>query len=138
VGEVTPHGRARLSGFALVCDKPGADGSAKANLRADASDEVWGVLYRLQEAQLDALDRFEGGYLRVTVEVALADGDELRAVTYRSERSIADVHAFDWYRALLIEGAHEHGLPGHAISRLEALPSVPDPRRRATRKDQAG
>jgi len=121
-----------------VCDKPGADGSAKANLRADATDEVWGALYGLQEAQLDALDRFEGGYLRVTVEVALADGGDLHAVTYRSERSVAGVHAFDWYRALLIEGAQEHGLPGHAIARLEALPSAPDLRRRRGRADQTG
>jgi len=42
--------------------------------------EVWGVVYELDEADLSRLDRFEGGYDRVYLEVR-SDREELVRVT---------------------------------------------------------
>ncbi|MEM1032737.1 MAG: gamma-glutamylcyclotransferase family protein [Myxococcota bacterium] len=120
-------GPARLSGWRLVCDKAGDDGSAKANLAADPTAEVWGVLYDLTDEALDVLDGYEGGYRREEVDVAI-DGRTIPAVTYVSSVR-RDGVMFDWYKAHLVTGAAEHGLPGAYCDALRALPSRPDPHR---------
>ena len=112
----------------LACNKRGRDGSAKANLVRAPGDRVWGVLYRLEKAQLAVLDRFESGYERVEVEVRTADGEAHRATTYRSDRITSDPTPFAWYREMILEGAREHGLPEDYLAILEALPSRPDER----------
>ena len=110
----------------LVCNKRGRDGSAKANLAPAAGHRAWGVLYRIDPAHLEALDRFEGGYERVEVEVRTAAGDTRRATTYRSDQIASDPTPFDWYRSMILEGAREHGLPEEYLALLEALPARPD------------
>lgn len=110
----------------LVCNKRGRDGSAKANLVRAAGHRVWGVIYRIEQADLALLDRFETGYERVEVEVCTTAGGAHRASTYRSDRIIGDPIPFDWYRAMILEGAREHDLPEDYLSVLEALPSKPD------------
>ncbi|MAE95930.1 MAG: gamma-glutamylcyclotransferase [Deltaproteobacteria bacterium] len=125
-----PAGIARLDGYDVVCNKLGRDGSAKANLEASGEALVWGVLYELVEAELQILDRFEGGYERIQVSVTRDDGASLLAVTYQSHRITENRVPFDWYRALIVEGARAHGLPDSYVGALEALPSRPDPSRR--------
>ncbi len=118
---------ARALGAALLRDhrlrvrKRGADGTGKANLVPGRGDAVWGVLYEIAVAEWSRLDRHEGGYVRRRVEVETREGARLAAVTYVSDRTV-DAPPFDWYRALLVEGAREHGLPEGWIARLEALP----------------
>jgi gamma-glutamylcyclotransferase (GGCT)/AIG2-like uncharacterized protein YtfP len=119
---------ASLEHHRMVCNKRGRDGSAKANLVRAAGHRVWGVLYRIEQAQLALLDRFETGYERVHVEVLTTAGDAHRAATYRSDRITDDPTPFDWYRAMILEGAREHGLPQDYLSVLEALPTKPDGR----------
>ena len=70
VPSARPEGAARLSGYRLVCDKAGADGSGKANLRADPKSEVWGAIYALDPADWADLDAHEPGYKRIEVEVS--------------------------------------------------------------------
>ena len=115
------EGAARLPGFRLACDKLGADGSGKANLRVDASAEVWGALYTIETGDLARLDAHEGGYDRVTVEVCWRDAI-VAAHTYRSTRTTRDPTPFAWYKRLVVEGAREHGLPADWILALEAWP----------------
>jgi gamma-glutamylcyclotransferase (GGCT)/AIG2-like uncharacterized protein YtfP len=116
-----PEGAARLAGFRLACDKLGADGSGKANLRADAAAHVWGALYTVDLADLSRLDRFETGYDRVTVEVSWRDA-RVSAHTYRSTRTTRDPVPFGWYKRLVVDGARAHGLPADWIRELEAWP----------------
>lgn len=130
IGALRVLGRAVLADYRLVFDKPGADGSGKANLRGAAGEEVWGVLYELQAGALERLDPFEGGYARIRVEVRREDGATITAETYRSFRSPTDTvpgHPFDWYRDLLLEGGREHGLPE---AHLRYIASVPVCRKR--------
>lgn len=112
----------------IICNKQGRDGSAKANLVRAAGHQVWGVLYRIEQAQLAILDRFEAGYERVLVQVRTMAGNLLDATTYRSDRLTPEPIPFDWYRALILEGAREHGLPEEYLTLLEALPTKPDER----------
>lgn len=120
--EVEVLGPAVLREHRLALDKRGHDGSAKANVVPHPGEEVWGVVYELAVAHADALDRFEGGYERVGVEVHHAERGPLDVVTYRSELRVEGWLPFAWYRAHLVEGAREHGLPPDWIARLEALP----------------
>jgi gamma-glutamylcyclotransferase (GGCT)/AIG2-like uncharacterized protein YtfP len=120
-------GPARLAGQRLTTDKPGRDGSGKANLRPDAGAEVWGALYAIDPAHWPELDRCEGGYARVPARVVGPDGGSRSAWTYRSELVADDPLPFTWYKQLMLDGARAHGLPREWIAFLEALPAQQDP-----------
>jgi len=118
-------GAARLPGFAWRCNKRGADGTAKANLERAAAAETWGVLYELEGEAFDVLDRLEGGYERIAVEVEHA-GATRRAHTYASSLRSDDDAPAAWYLGLVVAGAREHALPDEWIATLEAA-ARPDP-----------
>lgn len=127
VGSARRAGTGRVAGLRLVCNKRGADGSAKANLEVAAADGVWGALYALEGDGFARLDAFEAGYERARVPVALASGAVVEAVTYRSSLLAEDALPFDWYRALMVEGARAHRLPAAWLAFLEALPCLAGP-----------
>ena len=123
-----PLGAARLVGFCLRLDKRGADGSGKANLADDASQCVWGALYRIDASEWPRLDAFEPGYERIAIEVEWR-GAAQAAQTYRSNRLTPYAVPFSWYKRLLVEGARAHALPKAWIEHLESLPERNDPAR---------
>jgi gamma-glutamylcyclotransferase (GGCT)/AIG2-like uncharacterized protein YtfP len=86
---------------------------------------VWGVLYKLGDGDLEALDGKEGdgwAYERVPVMVRLAaEGPPVSAVTYRvREPEPAEVTPSTEYLAGLIAAAHARGLPPAYTADLEA------------------
>lgn len=117
-----------LEGFRFTLDKPGRDGSAKANLCPQIGGHVWGTVYRLDSADWAKLDACEPGYARLRVRLRAGD-TEREAGAYRSTHSCDDPVAFQWYKRLIVEGAREHALPSEWIEFLEALPARPDPAR---------
>lgn len=120
-------GIARLEDHLLTCDKRGADGSGKANLRVSRGDYVWGAVYQLPQGGLELLDAHERGYERVALRVD-AGGTATPVASYLAshpERLTDDPVPLDWYRSLILEGATEHGLPADWIARLARLPSRP-------------
>lgn len=119
------RGRGCLPGWRFVCNKSGLDGSAKANLRRDPAGTVWGVVYELPRTDLERLDAIEGGYDRIEVDVLRDDGRPVRCQSYASPRLTADPRPFDWYKALIVVGAKEHGLPTDYVAMLEALDDRP-------------
>ena len=46
-----------------------------------------------------------------------------------------DLVPFDWYKAFVVDGAHEHGLPVEYVAGLEAQPSKMDSNE--SRRDRA-
>jgi gamma-glutamylcyclotransferase (GGCT)/AIG2-like uncharacterized protein YtfP len=114
-------GRARLDGFRLVADKPGRDGSAKLNIVRDPQGFVWGALWELREADLDALDRLEGGYERFDVMVSGERGPQC-ATTYASPLRAAPAGLDRGYKQLVLDGAREQRLPPEWLTVLESLP----------------
>lgn len=124
-------GTASLSGHVLAWHKRGADGSGKCTICAtgNRSDGVWGVVWEIEAADVARLDAIEGpGYERIEVEVATAN-QKMSAFTYLARHSQVDATLLpaDWYRALVLAGAREHGLPASWIRALEGEPTCRGP-----------
>ena len=51
----------------------------------------------------------------------------ITAVTYLATDKDASLRPYHWYKALVIAGAREHGLPPNYRSRLELVVTVSDP-----------
>jgi gamma-glutamylcyclotransferase (GGCT)/AIG2-like uncharacterized protein YtfP len=89
-----------------------------------AGEQVRGVLYELDEAAVEALDRKEGegiAYRRAEVEVE--HGGEARAAqTYAVIRKEPDVPpATPEYAELVLRGARERGLPQEWLAVLDSV-----------------
>jgi len=118
-------GVALLPGYAWRCNKPSADGTARANLVAASDAETWGVLYEIHPRDWEALDRAGGGYERIVIDV-LRDGVRGVAETYIAA-GVADAGSpAPWYLGLVAAGAREHALPAAWIDSIEALAPPPE------------
>lgn len=112
---------ARLAGHRLVCDKPGVDGSGKANLRGDPESVAWGVVYRIPASDWTVLDRFEVAYARHYCQLTTTRGEPLAAQLYLAVKpSDKPLPPFDWYREHMLLGAEEHGLPADVLDEIES------------------
>ena len=113
-------GRAQLTGFRLAWNKPGIDGSGKANIVLAAAETVWGVLYHFPRSAWDALDQIERDYTRESHSVIDHKGAAVSTQLYRwhCEPHVADRTPHAWYRDHLVSGAREHQLPIDVIAAL--------------------
>ena len=122
VPRIEPLGRACLIDWRLSFDKPSRDGSAKANIRRQAKEVVWGVLWQIEVQDWATLDRFEPGYERVDCPVAPdLDQPTRTAFTYVYPGPVCDEPPFEWYLDHLLEGARVHDLPSNWQSKLESI-----------------
>lgn len=134
---------AKANAYKLSFCKKRRDGSAKATLRPTDQGEAYGVLFALDAADLEALDGFEGrgkGYDRDDAfpVIDLSSGEERRVITYLAQAGHIDdtLMPFDWYRALVLAGAWEHGLPGHYVAAsIAAVPSLSSDRQGAQARE---
>jgi gamma-glutamylcyclotransferase len=111
------HSSMRNCGVAGLAEMPGA--------------EVWGVVYRLHDVDLAALDKREGydpakpfhvnRYNRQTVRV-LMDGQEVECHTYFARHEPGRHVPSAEYLATIIEGGVENGLPPEYVTGLMSLP----------------
>ncbi len=75
----------RIKGFRLRFNLDGRPigKSAPANICAEAAAEVWGVLYRITQADWVQLDATEGRpYRHASVDAEIIDGRPIKAITY--------------------------------------------------------
>ncbi len=126
----TALGAARLRGRRLAFDAwSERRGGMVADVPPAPDGEVWGVLWRVTDAHAAALDRFEGvargQYRRASVRVERPGGGETDAFAYVIRAPAAEGPTTAAYRALLVEGAREHGLPAAWVRALEAVPVAP-------------
>lgn len=124
-------GRGILHGHQLLWHKVSIDRSGKCDAVAtDAPGAaVHGVLYAIAQAEKTALDRAEGlgkGYdeRQVVVEV---DGAPFAATMYCATRTDPALKPYSWYKAHVLAGAIEHGLPPAYIAGIEAVEALQDP-----------
>lgn len=127
-----PVGRAEARGWSVDFVKPALDGSSKAGLVQQPQASMQGVLFRLDEADLPALDRAESvgkGYDRDNCfEVwSFVEGRVQPVVTYLPLQVLEGLQPYDWYHRLCWEGAQQHGLPSHALEWLENVSITVDP-----------
>jgi len=116
-------GAATLSGHTLAWHKRGADGSGKCTLCATGSraDGVWGVVWEIDDADVATLDAAEGpGYERVELTVTTGN-QKMNVFSYIARATHVDreLEPAGWYRATVVAGAREHGLPASWIRLLE-------------------
>jgi len=123
-------GIAELPGHELRWHKRSSDGSGKCDVVASADPDasVFGVLYEIALREKAALDRAEGlgaGYEEIEIEVRCG-GSPVVAKAYLATDTDSALRPYTWYRALVVAGAKEHGLPAHYVERLESVPANED------------
>ncbi|MFT6103297.1 MAG: gamma-glutamylcyclotransferase (GGCT)/AIG2-like uncharacterized protein YtfP [Candidatus Endobugula sp.] len=96
------------------------DGSAKATIEPSANNEkVWGVLYRVNDDDVNALDVMERlglEYKKQWVDVVGVGGGIYSAFAYVGLNPAADrVLPTQQYCQRILAGAHENGLPAEYI-----------------------
>jgi gamma-glutamylcyclotransferase (GGCT)/AIG2-like uncharacterized protein YtfP len=123
-GAVAEEKVARLDNYELNFEKIARGGTGTANIVPAEGKTVWGVLYRLTEQQLKALDRFEGvpeHYRRSEVTVVDSDAKKVGAQVYLARKVRKGLKPDRLYLQKIIEGAEEHGLPGDCIEALKKI-----------------
>lgn len=120
----------QLTGYKLIFNKKGKDGSAKANLEytKESSDYVYGVLFQLDLADLTTLDAEEPNYERHRVLIQTVTGPGVMADIYLAwpEAVHDNILPFDWYIKLVVLGAKEHNLPEDYRAAIESTPVMND------------
>ena len=119
----------------LTFDKLSSDRSGKCSGKCDAeetgneTDRVYGVMFEIDCSHKAALDRAEGcgkGYELETVEV-ITKHSTVRARTYIATRKQRGLRPYHWYKAFVVAGAIEHGLPNNYVEWLRVFESTEDP-----------
>jgi gamma-glutamylcyclotransferase (GGCT)/AIG2-like uncharacterized protein YtfP len=132
VPSAEPLTAAALPGRALRFHKRSIDGSGKCTLvDADEDAEVYGVLFRVNPDELTALDEAEHrgrGYERCRVHPQTAE-QTFEAFAYVAQPAYIDdaLLPYGWYKALVMAGAHQHGLPPSYRAHLDSVRTYPDP-----------
>jgi len=133
-------GTAFVEGRRLTFDKVSTDGSGKCDIEAtgNPADRVWGVLFRIASTEAADLDEAEGlgrGYRKGEVHAVTPAGPS-PAVAYFATIKDPSLRPYHWYKAFVIAGATEHGLPAVYVAGIRDVPSQQDPdaARRARRE----
>ncbi len=109
--------------------RPRRHGAASIVAREGAATP--GVLYEIALAERPVLDRFESlgtGYDRHDDFPVIfgAAGESVTSSTYIALSNEAGRMPFDWYLALVVAGAEEHGLDASHLAFLRAIPFTID------------
>jgi len=126
-----PSSRGYVDGYRLTFHKVSVDGSGKCHAEATgrSSDRVHGVVFDVAWADKPALDRAEflgRGYREETLEVVTPAGP-VSATAYIATVRDALLEPYRWYKALVVAGAMEHGLPAAYMEWLRGFESIEDP-----------
>ncbi len=91
---------------------------------------VHGVLYTLQDHELEKLDKHEGAhkrqYVRRTITVTTHEGDSISAECYFAVSPSSGLRPRRVYLDLIINGAKGHNLSPAYIEWLQSLTAVDD------------
>ena len=115
--------RAFVNDWQLAFNKPGRDGSGKANLVPASGVVTWGVAWTLPEDPWPLLDGFEPGYERAVFRLLRTDGREVHAHVYLHEcpADAPSIPPSNEYLDHLVAGAIEHDLPEDYVANLRSF-----------------
>lgn len=127
-----PEAIGYIEGHRLAFDKLSRDGSGKADIEATGktTDRVFGVLFEIdfgEQRNLDLAEGLDKGYRKDAVNVVTAAGTVMATTYIATEKDPASI-PYHWYKALVVAGAVEHGLPSAYIEWLRTVASQPDPK----------
>lgn len=104
-------------------------GKCDVELTGNDGDVVHGVLFEVDASERQALDDAEGvnaGYEPATLDIETESGI-LKAMAYVATAKDSSQRPFEWYKALVVAGASEHGLPAAYIAAIDAVQAKADP-----------
>jgi cation transport regulator ChaC len=117
----------RIKGYRLRFNLDGRPlgQAAPANICADPSAEVWGVLYKLTGRAMLRLNSSEGipgkRYRPVSLLAQDMNDEPIDVVTYIADGNECDGRPSLRYISLLREGARHHGLPDAWLQLLDSI-----------------
>lgn len=113
--------------WSLAFSKASKDGSGKATLVTAPNSAVPGVIFEIDLAEREQLDRHEGvdsGYRRD--DNFAIEGSTVPASSYLGTSLDHTLRPFDWYLATVIAGAEYHGLATAHVAALRGMQFVED------------
>jgi hypothetical protein len=125
-------GVAEYPNHKLTFNKLSGD-SGKCNIvnSGNASDVVYGAIYKLQHEHKNMLDRVEGnGFGYIDKKITLKyNGNDYSCFTYIAQPSciIEQLKPYHWYKKLVILGAQYLKFPASYIASIEAVRAKQDP-----------
>jgi len=125
-----PIGIGYVEGRRLTFNKASEDGSGKCDAEATGklSDRVYGVMFEIALTDKAALDKAESlgtGYREEYVEVVTGVG-QIQLPTYIAIKKKPGLRPYHWYKAIMVAGAVEHGLPKDYVEWLKTFESCED------------
>ncbi len=112
----------------VPCPVPAARDGAEAGTGPVAvplqPEHVHGVVWQIHLSEKPALDAAETlgvGYGERQVAIEMADGSTLQAWAYIALKTDPASVPYDWYHALVLNGARAHALPDSYLKTLEAV-----------------
>lgn len=129
--------------FHTLCD----DGSGKCDAfkTSRLKDRVYGVIYEMDPSDKSFLDDYESvgkEYKIADIQaVSLQRGkDPVAAFMYVAlpQTYNTSIEPYDWYKDIVVAGAHEHHLPETYIQSIEQVPAKVDPDTERSRKVRQG
>ncbi len=130
-----------VQGRRLTFDKVSRDGSGKCDIEVtnNPKDRAYGVLFKISSAEKSNLDKVEGcgkGYNEENVQVVTSSGACV-ATTYVATAKEPALRPYHWYKALVVAGAVEHGLPNDYVEWLRTFESQADPNTKRRAENEA-
>ena len=125
LGWEAPRRAASLRDFQLVFDQAGFNDPSwsPANIRSEQGGLVEGVVYEVEEKDLNILDGYEKYYQRLGVKVMAAQEKKLDAVIYLSKKSRGEKPPTQEYLNFLLEGKSFLSREYFAkLSRIQVIP----------------
>ncbi len=124
IGSADKWDNGTVSKKQLSFNKLGQDGSGKANLIDHQDKKAYGVIYRVNEADMIKLDRFEVGYGRKTLEVQSDNNGYVNVISYLANNLNYFINPNKGYLDYIVKGAEENGLKQNYIDYLKSIPTI--------------
>jgi gamma-glutamylcyclotransferase (GGCT)/AIG2-like uncharacterized protein YtfP len=126
-GEIAEEKNGKLENYEIVFNKKARGGSATANIRPASGKAVHGVLFRIPESGLKALERLQGvpqHYRRIEVTVTDSEGNRMPAQAFIASKVDKGLRPAGHYVQAILQGADEHQLPADYIAELKKTAGV--------------
>lgn len=95
---------------------------AAATVIPERLSHVWGVIWEIENSDMENLDKQECGYDPITVVVDTADGRKLECRSYQVNAPLVDDRRPSLvYKNVILKGAMEHHLPETYIQQLRQI-----------------
>ena len=119
-GKVQDYIQGRLIDYGFRFNRKNPDGTARANIISSESEDVFGLLYQVDEKYREILLNTEPGYTLIQVPVETDQGN-VQAFTFIADADDEDVYPGKEYLNTILSGAKEHSLPTEYTDFLKSL-----------------